>query len=75
MYRHFYPVIGTFVGERTLLKKKRTFWGTFFKKGYNPVLGVLLSEYIIAGADHIMPSKPITTVYVIAIQRMVAKFE
>jgi hypothetical protein len=29
MYRHFYPVIG-----------KRTFWGTFFKKGYNPVLGV-----------------------------------
>ena len=41
MYRHFYPVIGTFVSERTLFKnKKRTFWGTFFKKGYIPVLGV-----------------------------------
>ena len=39
MFRHFYPVIGTFEGERTLFKKKRTFWGTFFKKGYNPVLG------------------------------------
>ena len=35
---------------------------------------MLPSEYIMAGADHIMPSKPITTVDVIAIQRMVAKF-
>ena len=34
MYRHFYPVMGTFVGERTYLKKKkRTFWVHFSKKG------------------------------------------
>ena len=40
MYRDFYPVMGTFVGERTYFLKKRTFWGTFIKKGQHPVLGV-----------------------------------
>ena len=33
MYRHFYPVIGTFVGERTRFKKRAHFGVHFSKKG------------------------------------------
>ena len=32
MNRHFYPVIGTFVGERTLFSKKSVHFGVHFSK-------------------------------------------
>ncbi len=40
-----------FCGRAYTFQKKRTFWGTFFKKGYNPVFGVVIKCRILIHPD------------------------